>query len=101
MYPELFFAALLHLIGHAVFGHFEAYSSVTRKLSKIAFNLGLTALIALTLGRPWSFIIPLAFMVLGLSVHFWWTRKHGINFWTAEPREKYFALRGWKIVAGA
>lgn len=22
--------------------------------------------------------------------------KKGINGWTAEPREKYYALRGWK-----
>jgi hypothetical protein len=38
---------------------------------------------------------------LGLSVHAWWTRKHGIGFWSAEPRERYRGLRGWTRAAGA
>ena len=31
-----------------------------------------------------------------LTVHAWWLPRHGINGWTAEPKEKYYALRGWK-----
>jgi len=31
-----------------------------------------------------------------LVIHLWWLPKHGINGWTGEPREKYYALRGWK-----
>ena len=29
-------------------------------------------------------------------VHAWWLPRQGINGWTAEPKEKYYAMRGWK-----
>ncbi|HXE89636.1 MAG TPA: hypothetical protein VNK82_01595 [Terriglobales bacterium] len=47
-------------------------------------------------GPPWSWLWLVAMAAIGLSVHFWWTRKHGIHPLTAEPKEKYYALRGWK-----
>ena len=28
-------------------------------------------------------------------VHMWWLPKHGVNGWTGEPKDKYYALRGW------
>jgi hypothetical protein len=27
-------------------------------------------------------------------VHGWWLPKHGVSGWTAEPRERYYALLG-------
>jgi hypothetical protein len=27
----------------------------------------------------------------------WWLTRNGVNGLTAEPKEKYFALRGWKL----
>lgn len=36
-------------------------------------------------------------MTLGvLVIHAWWLPKHGINGWTGEPKDRYYALRGWK-----
>lgn len=32
-----------------------------------------------------------------IYVHGVWLPRHGVNGWTAEPREKYYALRGWKL----
>jgi hypothetical protein len=32
---------------------------------------------------------------VGLIAHFTYLRRHGINPWTAEPKDKYYALRGW------
>jgi hypothetical protein len=29
-------------------------------------------------------------------IHGWWLPKHGVNGFTGEPRDKYYALRGWK-----
>jgi hypothetical protein len=29
-------------------------------------------------------------------VHAWWLPRHGVNGWTGEPKERYYALRGWK-----
>jgi len=34
-------------------------------------------------------------------VHVWWLPRHGINGWTGEPKEKYYALRGWKYPPAA
>jgi hypothetical protein len=47
-------------------------------------------------GRGWFFVLLGVLLALVLFVHGWWLpKRHGINGWTAEPREKYFALRGW------
>ena len=29
-------------------------------------------------------------------IHGWWLPRQGINGFTGEPKEKYYALRGWK-----
>jgi hypothetical protein len=39
-----------------------------------------------------------AFAIAALPViyiHGIWLPRHGVNGWTGEPREKYYALRGW------
>ena len=30
-----------------------------------------------------------------IYIHGVWLPRHGVNGWTGEPREKYYALRGW------
>jgi hypothetical protein len=30
-----------------------------------------------------------------IYIHGIWLPRHGVNAWTGEPREKYYALRGW------
>jgi len=36
-----------------------------------------------------------------IYIHGVWLPRHGVNGWTAEPRERsrerYYALRGWKL----
>jgi len=49
-----------------------------------------------TLGRAWAFGLLGLMLAAVLVIHLWWLHKHGINGWTGEPREKYYALRGWK-----
>jgi hypothetical protein len=34
-------------------------------------------------------------------IHAWWLPSKGVNGWTGEPKEKYYALRGWKLPAGS
>jgi hypothetical protein len=38
-----------------------------------------------------------AVAVAVVFVHAWWLPRKGVNGWTAEPRERYYALRGWKL----
>jgi hypothetical protein len=35
-----------------------------------------------------------AIVVGVLVVHGWWLPRKGVNGWTAEPRDRYFALMG-------
>ena len=96
MFFDLFLVAVLHLVGHILFGVFAERSSVSRKLIKVAFLLGSTALIWAVFGQPYSTLWVVGLFSLGIVFHLWWTLSHGIHPITAEPREKYYALRGWK-----
>ncbi len=92
---DLFLVSALHLTGHNVFGVFEERTSIRRKLFKQAFLLVSTAAISLAFGHPWSLVWIIGMFALGTSFHLWWTLSHGIHPLTAEPRAKYYALRGW------
>jgi predicted membrane channel-forming protein YqfA (hemolysin III family) len=95
MFIDLFLASTLFCVGAMVFGHFESGTPLPRRLAKLFTFLGITALIAGTAGRPWSLIWIIGMFAVGLTFHVWWTRKNGIDVFTAEPRERYYALRGW------
>jgi hypothetical protein len=85
--------------GLIIFGHFEERTPVWRRLLKHSMVLAITYGLYVGVGRPWSWLWLVFAVVLGLTVHFWWTRKHGIHPLTAEPRERYYALRGWTFPA--
>jgi len=40
-------------------------------------------------------VVPALAAAGGLTVHFMWCRRHGIDPVHATPRRKYYALRGW------
>jgi hypothetical protein len=82
-------------MGFTVFGHFEEETSKWRRLSKWATYLGTVALLSKTAGRPWTFVWIFGGPAFGAGFHFWWCRRHGINPITAEPKDKYYELRGW------
>jgi hypothetical protein len=96
MWFELALASMLLCAGLIAFGRFEEGTPKWRRLLKIVIFLGLTAWIATGAGRPWA-LGWIAFAgTLGLSVHFIWCRRNGIDPWTAEPWGRYSELRGWK-----
>lgn len=92
---DLGIAAALYLVGILIFGHFERYTNPARRVLKVITFVGLTALISATVGRPWSLVWVFGMMGIGLTFHFWWTLTHGIHPLTAEPKAKYYELRGW------
>jgi hypothetical protein len=57
--------------------------------------LAVTALLSRGPGRPWTFAWIIGLPGVGLAFHLWWCKKHGINPLTAEPKERYYELRGW------
>lgn len=85
-------------VGNILFGHFEEHTPKWRRILKLFIVTGLVALISSTAGRVWSAALIGTMLVAVAIIHAWWLpKKHGINGWTAEPRDKYYALRGWKV----
>jgi hypothetical protein len=87
--------AVLLAVGNVTFRHFEPRKPLWRRLLKVFAALAMTAVISYYFGRTGVII---AFGVAALPVvyiHAIWLPRHGVNGWTGEPREKYYALRGW------
>lgn len=97
MWFEVAIVALLLLAGQIVFGHFEAKTPRWRKLLKAALTVSIFALISYFFGRFWFYISLVPAFIPPIVIHAWWLPKHGVNGWTGEPKEKYYALRGWKL----
>jgi formate-dependent nitrite reductase membrane component NrfD len=97
MFLDLYIAAMLHLFGAVIFKRFEERTPLRKSVFKLVFIHGVTALLAFTVGRPWTLVWIIFMFGLGLTFHFGWTLKHHIHPVTAEPRAEYYALRGWEM----
>jgi Mn2+/Fe2+ NRAMP family transporter len=86
----------LTTVGNIVMGHFEEGTPKWRRILKTFIFIGLSILISATAGRVWFFVFLALMLSIVLVIHIWWLPKHGIHGWTGEPKEKYYALRGWK-----
>ena len=90
-------AILLSLFaaGGILFGHFEEGTPKWRRLLKMALmTCGLTA-VSFRFGRFWFWSLLGVMATIVAIIHLWWLPRHGINGWTGEPMDKYYALRGW------
>ena len=82
-------------IGSIFFGHFEEHTPKYRKLLKlILFNI-IVVLLSKYLGRAWSFGFLGICLLAVVYIHAIWLPGKGINGLTGEPKDKYYALRGW------
>jgi hypothetical protein len=95
MFVQLFVAATLMATGLILFGHFERHTAIWRRFAKLIVVCGVTALLYRFVGPVWGWIWIFGSFGLGVSVHVWLMQRHGINWLTAEPLDKYYALRGW------
>ena len=95
MMIDLYLTALLHSIGLTLFGVFEERTPRRKRLLKLVLINAITALLVFTVGRPWSLIWVLGSFALATSFHVGWALKNHIHPLTAEPRERYYQLRGW------
>jgi hypothetical protein len=82
--------------GGIFFGHFEERTPRWRKVLKLILIGLMSVTVSATAGRTWFFVMLGAMIVFVVIIHAWWLPKKGINGWTAEPKDKYYALRGWK-----
>ena len=97
MWFEVALITTIFAVGNILFGHFEEGTPKWRRLLKVFLFIALTILITTTIGRVWFYVLLAIFAVAVLIIHGWWLPKQGINGWTAEPKEKYYELRGWKV----
>ncbi|HRG56461.1 MAG TPA: hypothetical protein PLG56_10505 [Lacunisphaera sp.] len=86
----------LTAVGTILMGHWEEGTPKWRRVLKPFVLAGLSVLISATAGRAWFFGFLGLLSVAVLVIHAWWLPRKGIHGWTAEPKEKYYALRGWK-----
>jgi uncharacterized membrane protein YfcA len=96
MWFEVAVVATLFAVGNIVFGHFEEGTPKWRRIAKLALFAVLGVFVSSRFGRTWFWVLLAVPAVAVVVIHAWWLPRHGINGWTGEPREKYYALRGWK-----
>jgi hypothetical protein len=95
MILDICIMALLLAVGNVAFRHFEPFMPWWRRVVKTILILAATAAISHYFGRT-GFLIGLGLALAALVyVHGIWLPRKGVNGWTAEPREKYYQLRGW------
>lgn len=81
-------------VGNILFGHFEQHRPKWRRLLKVVVFLCLFVGISAAFGRGWSLMLLGILFAAILVIHAWWLPKHGVNGWTAEPRDRYYELIG-------
>jgi hypothetical protein len=80
--------------GNMAFGRFEEHRPRWRRALKIVICLALFVGLSAAAGRAWMYGLLGAAMVGVIVVHGWWLPRQGVSGWTAEPRERYYALLG-------
>lgn len=101
MWMEVAVVASIFAVGNILMGHWEAQTPKWRRLLKFVLFIALTTGISAGVGRVWAFGFLGLLGVFILIVHGWWLPRQGINGWTGEPKEKYYAMRGWKYPPSA
>jgi len=95
MILDVAIVAALLVTGNIVFRHFEPQKRLWQRILKLFAALLITAAISYYFGRI-GVVIALGITAIPLIyVHAIWLPRNGVNGWTAEPRGKYYALRGW------
>ena len=80
--------------GNVLFGRFEEHKPRGRRALKVALVLLVSLTLSATVGRAWMLGLIGAMGLAAVVVHGWWLPSHGVSGWTAEPRERYYALLG-------
>jgi hypothetical protein len=95
MFLDVAGMAVCLTLGNIAFRHFEPRMPLWRRVLKVALVLAITAVISHYFGRI-GVLIGFGIALLPvIYIHAIWLPRHGVNGWTGEPREKYYALRRW------
>jgi len=97
MWFDLVIVAAVLIWGNVQFRRFEPHMPVWRRLAKAVAIIAFAGVISHYFGTT-GVLIAIAVAALPvIYIHGVWLPRRGVNGWTAEPREKYYALRGWKL----
>ena len=97
MWWEVAVISTIFAVGNILLGHFEEGTPRWRRLLKMALVMLVAVSLSTYLGRIWFWAFLVAMMLPAVYTHVWWLPSRGVNGWTAEPREKYYQLRGWNL----
>lgn len=95
MLLDIAVVAAILLAGNILFRHFDPHLPLWRRLLKVLVILTATAVISYYFGRTGVIIAFVIAFIPVIYIHAIWLPRHGVNGWTGEPRDKYYALRGW------
>ena len=98
MLLDVLTVAVFLMFGNIMFRHFEPRASLLRRVLKVVATLAVTAVISYYFGRTGVIVAFGVAMLPVIYIHAIWLPRHGVNGWTDEPRDKYYALRGWPPV---
>ena len=87
-------ATTVLMLGHIYFGRFEEHRPRWRRLLKSVLLVAMLVGITAWAGRVWMFGFLGVIAVGVLVIHAWWLPRQGVNGWTAEPRDRFYALVG-------
>ena len=87
-------ATTVLMLGHLYFGRFEEHRPRWRRLLKSVLLVAAVVGITAWWGRGWMFVFLCVGSLAVLAIHGWWLPRRGVNGWTAEPRDRYYALLG-------
>ena len=101
MWFEVAIIASIFALGNILLGHFEEGTPKWRRVVKFFVFVAMAVFTSKTLGRPWFFLLLGTMFLVVAIIHVWLLLRCGINPLTAEPRDKYYELRGWKVERGS
>lgn len=96
LWLEIALVSFVFALGNILLGHFEEKTPKVKRVSKFIVTLCIVCLISYYFGRIAALVLLAVSFVPVFIIHLWWLPKKGINGWTAEPKERYYRLRGWK-----
>ena len=79
-------------VGNICFGRFSEHQPRWRRVAKLVATLGFVLVLSSIGHRAWAYGILSLFVPFLVYVHGIWLPRHGVNGWTAEPRDTYLAL---------
>ena len=91
---DLALVASLIALGSILFGRFEEHKPRWRRVLKAVLGTALVMGVTVGAGRVWGMLLVVLILAAVAVIHAWWLPRHGVNGWTAEPRERYHELLG-------